>query len=211
MLRVGRGSAHGGLGVPALLEPMGLTHPQYLAMLALWGPEPLSVTELSRMLDLAPGALSWLLKRLEAADLVRRDRDRAADEQDVTPEEYTALIEVADLRATDLIAVAGERRAAGEPTLTHFSLNAGFQFDADEHELRYAFSGRARLADEEDRDYGEVSATVIVAYGIGDIRPSEACAEMFGDQSASMAAHPLRTRGAGSCGRLEPSTARICR
>jgi DNA-binding MarR family transcriptional regulator len=58
-----------------VLEPLGLTHPQYLVMLALWGSEPLSVSDLSRMLDLDPGTLSRLLKRLESADLVRRDRD----------------------------------------------------------------------------------------------------------------------------------------
>lgn len=60
-----------------VLEPMGLTHPQYLVMLALWGAEPLSVTELSRTLELDPGTLSRLLKRLEAADLVTRDRNPA--------------------------------------------------------------------------------------------------------------------------------------
>jgi len=60
-----------------VLEPLGLTHPQYLVMLALWGSQPLSVTDLSGMLDLDPGTLSRLLKRLEAADLVRRDRDPA--------------------------------------------------------------------------------------------------------------------------------------
>lgn len=58
-----------------VLEPLGLTHPQYLVMLALWGTEPLSVTDLSRMLDLDPGTLSRLLKRLETADLIRRNRD----------------------------------------------------------------------------------------------------------------------------------------
>ena len=60
-----------------VLEPMGLTHPQYLVMLALWGEEPLSVTELSRRLELDPATLSRLLRRLEAADLVRRDRNPA--------------------------------------------------------------------------------------------------------------------------------------
>lgn len=60
-----------------VLEPLGLTHPQYLVMLALWVSEPLSVTDLSRMLDLDPGTLSRLLKRLEAAGLLRRDRDPA--------------------------------------------------------------------------------------------------------------------------------------
>jgi DNA-binding MarR family transcriptional regulator len=58
-----------------LLEPMGLTHPQYLVMLALWQNEPMSVRELSRMLQLDPGTLSPLLKRLEASGLLRRDRD----------------------------------------------------------------------------------------------------------------------------------------
>jgi DNA-binding MarR family transcriptional regulator len=59
-----------------LLEPLGLTHPQYLVMLALWGSEPLSVTDLSRMLDLDQGILSRLLKRMESAGLLRRERDR---------------------------------------------------------------------------------------------------------------------------------------
>lgn len=60
-----------------LLEPMGLTHPQYLVMLALWQHEPLSVRELSSLLQLDPGTLSPLLKRLEASDYVRRRRDPA--------------------------------------------------------------------------------------------------------------------------------------
>ena len=58
-----------------LLEPMGLTHPQYLVMLALWQHEPLSVRELSSLLKLDPGTLSPLLKRLAASDFVRRQRD----------------------------------------------------------------------------------------------------------------------------------------
>jgi DNA-binding MarR family transcriptional regulator len=57
-----------------LLEPMGLTHPQYLVMLALWGRSPLSVTELSGMLALDPGTLSPLLKRLEAQGYLERRR-----------------------------------------------------------------------------------------------------------------------------------------
>ena len=58
-----------------LLEPMGLTHPQYLVMLALWQHTPLSVRELSGLLQLDPGTLSPLLKRLEAVGYVRRQRD----------------------------------------------------------------------------------------------------------------------------------------
>src|ERR1700756_2689239 len=63
-----------------LLEPMGLTHPQYLVMLALWGQSPLAVKELIEMLQLDGPTLSPLLKRLEAAGLVTRTRD-ARDER----------------------------------------------------------------------------------------------------------------------------------
>jgi DNA-binding MarR family transcriptional regulator len=57
-----------------LLEPMGLTHPQYLVMLALWQHATLSVKDLSRLLQLDPGTLSPLLKRLEAGGLIHRRR-----------------------------------------------------------------------------------------------------------------------------------------
>ncbi|MFP5022392.1 MarR family winged helix-turn-helix transcriptional regulator [Pseudonocardia phyllosphaerae] len=57
-----------------LLEPMGLTHPQYLVMLALWERSPRSVGELARVLALDPATLSPLLKRLESAGLVDRRR-----------------------------------------------------------------------------------------------------------------------------------------
>lgn len=62
-----------------LLEPMGLTHPQYLVMLALWEQEPLRVSELAERLSLEPATLSPLLKRLEAGGLVVRDRDPRDD------------------------------------------------------------------------------------------------------------------------------------
>lgn len=58
-----------------LLEPMGLTHPQYLVMLALWEETPLTVSEVGRRVSLEPGTLSPLLKRLEAGGLVTRARD----------------------------------------------------------------------------------------------------------------------------------------
>jgi DNA-binding MarR family transcriptional regulator len=64
------------------LEPMGLTHPQYLVMLALWQHGPLALKDLSRLLQLDPGTLSPLVKRLEVAGHVRRDRD-ARDERNL--------------------------------------------------------------------------------------------------------------------------------
>lgn len=59
-----------------LLEPHGLTYPQYLTMLALWsGPPRATVGELGRRLRLDSGTLTPLLKRLEGAGLVVRERD----------------------------------------------------------------------------------------------------------------------------------------
>src|SRR5579871_1894847 len=46
-----------------ILEPMGLTHPQYLVMLALWGRSPLAVKELIEMLQLDGPTLSPMLDR----------------------------------------------------------------------------------------------------------------------------------------------------
>ncbi|WP_345762253.1 MarR family winged helix-turn-helix transcriptional regulator [Diaminobutyricibacter sp. McL0608] len=60
-----------------LLEPLGLTHPQYLVMLALWDRSPRSVKDLGETLQLEPATLSPLLKRLEAIGYVRRRRSEA--------------------------------------------------------------------------------------------------------------------------------------
>lgn len=57
-----------------VLEPMGLTHPQYLVMLALWGSEPMSLVELADSLRLEPATVSPMVRRLEAAGLVTRER-----------------------------------------------------------------------------------------------------------------------------------------
>ena len=65
-----------------LLEEVGLTYTQYLVMLLLWEDEPRLVKEIGRVLELDSGTLSPLLKRLEAAGLVRRER-RATDEREV--------------------------------------------------------------------------------------------------------------------------------
>lgn len=59
-----------------LLKPMGLTHPQYLVMLALWGKSPLPVKELIKTLQLEGPTLSPLLKRLESAGCITRTRNR---------------------------------------------------------------------------------------------------------------------------------------
>lgn len=65
-----------------LLEPLGLTHPQYLVMLALWEVSPRAVKDLGQVLQLDSATLSPLLKRLEASGLVVRQR-RGDDERNV--------------------------------------------------------------------------------------------------------------------------------
>src|SRR3990170_8082405 len=65
-----------------LLEPLGLTHPQYLVMLALWdhrkassdGADPMSVKQIATALQLDSATLSPMLKRLEALGFITRGR-----------------------------------------------------------------------------------------------------------------------------------------
>ncbi|WP_280304823.1 MarR family winged helix-turn-helix transcriptional regulator [Nocardia neocaledoniensis] len=71
-----------------LLEPLGLTHPQYLVMLALWGEAPMSVKAVAEAIQLDSATLSPLLKRLESAGLITRRRD--------PHDERTLLIDLTD-------------------------------------------------------------------------------------------------------------------
>lgn len=65
-----------------LLEGLGLTYPQYLVLLVLWERDDLMVSELGERLFLDSGTLTPLLKRMEAAGWLQRQRD-AADERRV--------------------------------------------------------------------------------------------------------------------------------
>jgi DNA-binding MarR family transcriptional regulator len=99
-----------------VLDDLGLTYPQYLVLLALWERDGRQVKELCADLDLDSGTLSPLLKRPEAAGLVRRER-RADDERSVRislTDEGTALRE----RAAGIPAVIGEAMAPDAAGLT---------------------------------------------------------------------------------------------
>ena len=63
-----------------VLEPLGLTHPQDLVMLALWEQAPRSLGELADELAMEPATLSPIVKRLQAQGLIARAR-RADDER----------------------------------------------------------------------------------------------------------------------------------
>ncbi|MFF9335036.1 MarR family winged helix-turn-helix transcriptional regulator [Streptomyces albogriseolus] len=95
-----------------LLKDLGLTYPQYLVMLVLWEDGTLPVKRLGERLRLDSGTLSPLLKRLEAAGLVHRERS-ARDERSVEvrlTEEGAALREQA-VRVPRRIAAATGLRA----------------------------------------------------------------------------------------------------
>lgn len=85
-----------------LLDPLGLTYPQYLAMLALWERAPSTVGELGEALGLDSATLTPLLKRMEAGGLVTRSRD-PEDERRVLVEP-TATGQALRARAADVSA-----------------------------------------------------------------------------------------------------------
>jgi MarR family transcriptional regulator, organic hydroperoxide resistance regulator len=64
-----------------LLEPHGLTHPQYLVLLALWQSSPRSVRDIGETLRHEPATLSPMLKRLEALGYITRHRAKADERQ----------------------------------------------------------------------------------------------------------------------------------
>ncbi len=64
-----------------LLDPIGLTYPQYLVMMALWEKETSTVKALGEMLGIDSGTLSPLLKRLEHAGLITRKRGTVDERQ----------------------------------------------------------------------------------------------------------------------------------
>jgi len=71
-----------------ILAPMGITHPQYLVMLALWERSPRTVRDIGETLSLEPATLSPLLKRLEVAGFITRARkvdDERSLDVELTP------------------------------------------------------------------------------------------------------------------------------
>jgi len=64
-----------------LLDRLGLTYPQYLVMLVLWERDDVSVKDIGERLFLDSGTLTPLLKRLEAAGLIKRTRSKQDERQ----------------------------------------------------------------------------------------------------------------------------------
>jgi DNA-binding MarR family transcriptional regulator len=110
-----------------LLEPLGLTYPQYLALLALWSEDGVSVKRLGEQLGLDSATLTPLLKRLEQQGLVERRRD-AEDERVVR---------------IDLTAAGRALRTRARQVPAQLACRAGYD-SAD----RAALARLARLRDE---------------------------------------------------------------
>jgi DNA-binding MarR family transcriptional regulator len=64
-----------------LLDAIGLTYPQYLAMMVLWEQDDVPVKDIGHLLHLDSGTLTPLLKRLESAGFVQRTRNPADERQ----------------------------------------------------------------------------------------------------------------------------------
>jgi DNA-binding MarR family transcriptional regulator len=64
-----------------LLDRLGLTYPQYLVMLVLWEHDGVPVKDIGERLFLDSGTLTPLLKRLEAAEFVKRTRSSEDERQ----------------------------------------------------------------------------------------------------------------------------------
>jgi DNA-binding MarR family transcriptional regulator len=95
-----------------ILDELGLTYPQYLVMIILWEHKTSSVKDIGNILHLDSGTLSPLLKRLEAAGLIKRQR-RADDER------------VVDISLTEA-GQALEERAANIPAQFGCAIDLGY-------------------------------------------------------------------------------------
>ena len=98
-----------------LLEPLGLTYPQYLAMLALWEHGGMTVGRLGELLRLDSGTVSPLLKRMEKAGFVTRTR---------SPEDERSVRVEPTSMGTEL-----EEKAAGIPAALVSCLGDGGEED----------------------------------------------------------------------------------
>jgi DNA-binding MarR family transcriptional regulator len=115
-----------------LLEPLGLTFPQYLVILELLDGAPLSVGALGARLGMDTGTITPLLKRLQASEMVSRTRD--------TADERRVLVDLTDRGR----AIEAEVRAINARIKSACQLS-----EADVDELRTSLEGLAHPAVEQ--------------------------------------------------------------
>ncbi|AMA54883.1 MULTISPECIES: MarR family winged helix-turn-helix transcriptional regulator [unclassified Bradyrhizobium] len=104
-----------------LLDRLGLTYPQYLVMLVLWERDDVPVKDIGEKLFLDSGTLTPLLKRLEAAHLVKRTRSKEDERQvliALTPQGHAlkdkaravpqSILAASDCSVSELVAMKDE-------------------------------------------------------------------------------------------------------
>lgn len=118
-----------------VLDPLGITHPQYLVLLALWEHERLSLGSLATLLHQDASTLSPLIKRLEQQGLLARQRS-AADERRL------------DITLTDAGRALRTRALEVPPQMAQ-------RLDMTEDELRELHGSMVRLIDASRLSVGE--------------------------------------------------------
>lgn len=104
-----------------LLDRLGLTYPQYLVMLVLWERDDVPLKDIGEKLFLDSGTLTPLLKRLEAAQLVKRTRSTEDERQvliSLTPQGHAlkekaravpqSILAASDCSVSELVAMKNE-------------------------------------------------------------------------------------------------------
>ncbi|KQT56112.1 MarR family transcriptional regulator [Methylobacterium sp. Leaf456] len=86
-----------------ILDPHGLTYPQFIVLLALWERDGVPLKDISDRLGLDPGSVTPLLKKLEGMGLLRRGRNPRNERQ--------LFVELTD-RGQALRPLVGEARCA---------------------------------------------------------------------------------------------------
>lgn len=100
-----------------LLEPLGLTFPQYLVMLELLDDAPLTVGALGARLGMDTGTITPLLKRLQGSAMVTRTRDTADERRvlvDLTPRGRDIEVEIRGINARIKSACRLSEKEVGE-------------------------------------------------------------------------------------------------
>lgn len=120
-----------------VLDPMGITHPQYLVMLALWEHRSLDLRTLAELLHQEASTLSPLIKRLEAQGLARRARS-ASDERrlEITlteaGEALRASAEHVPIRMAERLGMTAAELEALHRSMLRLIEASRASFDADE-------------------------------------------------------------------------------
>lgn len=119
------------------LEPLGLTYPQFLVMLALYDGAPRTVGELGVELGMENGTLTPLLKRLQCAGLVTRTRD--------SQDERRVLIDLTDAGEAlrEAVCLVPDKIETGACRLTNLSVEGLAEFRDTLNSLGYPPSSEA--------------------------------------------------------------------